>query len=147
MSISNAELKQRLRLACLIVLVAGLCAAMLVYLLAEDIPDDSLGYVVVNGTVYPLATRDSKSYRREVQRFGGKTALLFDDFGRWFAERWQGKTLAGTLAWISILAALVLYLFANSVRSDAQPENQDERAHANTPTSGSSPPGRDPPGG
>ncbi len=68
---SNTELKKRLRLRCLIILVAGLCGAMLIYLLAEDIPDDSLGYVIVNGAVYPLATRDSKIYRREVQRFGG----------------------------------------------------------------------------
>ena len=58
---SNAERKKRLRLSCLIILVAGLCSAMLIYLLAEDIPDDSLGYVIVNGTVYPLATSDSKS--------------------------------------------------------------------------------------
>jgi hypothetical protein len=124
---TNAELKRRLRLACLIVLVAGLCSALLIFLLAEDIPDDSLGYVVVNGTVYPLATRDSKKYRREIQRFGGKTALLFDDFGRWFAELWQGKNLGRTLAAISILLALGLYLFSNSLAPDARPEGEDAR--------------------
>jgi hypothetical protein len=40
---SNAELKKRLRLSCLIILVAGLCGAILIYLFAEDILDDSLG--------------------------------------------------------------------------------------------------------
>ena len=100
---SNAELKKRLRVSCLVILVAGLCGAMLIYLLADDIPDDSLGYVIVNGTVYPLATRDSKKYRREVERLGGKAALAFDDFNRWFAQLWQGKTLAKTVAGISIL--------------------------------------------
>ena len=124
---SNAELKRRLRLSCLVILVAGLCGAMLIYLLAEDIPDDSLGYVIVNGTVYPLATRDSKTYRREVQRFGGKAALLFDDFNRWFVELWQGKALAKTVAWISVLVSLGLYLFANSLRPDARPDSQDAR--------------------
>jgi len=145
---NNAELKKRLRLACLVILAAGLCSAMLIHLFAEDIPDDSLGYVVVNGTVYPLATRDSKSYRREVQRFGGKTALLFDDFARWFAERWQGKALARTIAWISIVAALGLYLFANCLRPDAQPDSKDarEREQAGAPASGSTPAGHDPPG-
>ena len=92
----NAELKKRLRLSCLIILVAGLCGAILIYLFAEDVPDDSLGYVTVNGTLYPLATRDSKKYRREVKRIGGKAALLFDDFNRRFAELWQGKALAKT---------------------------------------------------
>jgi hypothetical protein len=124
---SNAELKKRLRRGCLVVLVAGLCSAMLIYLLAEDIPDDSLGYVVVNGTVYPLATSDSKKYRREVQRFGGKAALVFDDFSRWFGELWQGKTLGKTVAWISILVSLGLYLFANSLAPDARPDSEDAR--------------------
>jgi hypothetical protein len=124
---SNAELKQRLRLSCLIILVAGLCGAMLIYLLAEDIPDDSLGYVIVNGTVYPLATRDSKKYRREVERFGGKAALVFDDFNRWFTERWQGKALGKTVAWISILVSLGIYLFANSLGPDARSDKQDAR--------------------
>jgi hypothetical protein len=124
---SNAELKQRLRLICLIILVAGLCGALLIYLLAEDIPDDSLGIVIVNGTVYPLATRDSKKYRREVERFGGKAALLFDDLNRWFAQRWQGKTLGKTVAWISILVSLALYIFANSLGPDAPSDSQDAR--------------------
>jgi len=95
---SNAELKKRLRLSSLIILVAGLCGAMLIYLLAEDIPDDSPGNVIVNGTVYPLATRDSKKYRRELERFGSNAALLLDDFNRWFAELWQGKALGKTVA-------------------------------------------------
>ena len=107
---SNAELKKRLRLSCLVILLAGLCGALLIYLIAEDTLDASLGYVVVNGAVYPLATRDSKKYRREVQRFGGKAAVAFDDFGRWFGALWRGKRLAMTVAWVSVLLALVIYL-------------------------------------
>jgi len=124
---SNAELKKRLRLSCLVILLAGLCGALLIYLLAEDTPDASLGYVVVNGAVYPLATRDSKKYRREVQRFGGKAAVAFDDFGRWFGELWRGKILAKTVAWISVLLALGIYLFANTLRPDAPSESGDGR--------------------
>ena len=124
---TNAELKKRLRLACMIILVAGLCAALLIHLVADEVVDDSLGYVIVNGAVYPLATGDSKKYRREIERFGGKAALLFDDFNRWFGEQWRGKTLARTVAWISILASLALYLFANSLRPDAPADGGDER--------------------
>ena len=124
---SNAKLKRRLRLSCLIILVSGLCGAMLIHLLVEDIPDVSLGYTVVNGTVYPLSTRDSKIYRREVQRFGGKAALAFDDFDRWFTQLWQGKTLAKTVAWISVLLSLGIYLFANSLGPDADSGSQKTR--------------------
>ena len=100
---------------------------MLIYLFAEDVPDDSLGYAVVNGTVYPMATRDSKKYRREVERIGGKAALVFDDFNRWFGELWQGKTLAKTVAWISVLLALGIYLFANALQPDTPPDSSNAR--------------------
>lgn len=123
---SNAELKRRLHLICLIVLALGLCAALLIYRFAEDVPDDSLGYVLANGKIYPQSTQDSKKYRREVERFGGKAALAFDDFSRWFARLWQGKTLAKTVAWIGVLLALGLYLFANFLGSDAPSEGTDE---------------------
>lgn len=115
---SNAELKQRLRVSALVVLLAGLCAALLIHLFAVDVPDDSLGYVIVDGTVYPLATGDSKKYRREVERFGGKAALAFDDFGRWFGGLWRGKALAGTVAWISVLLSLGILAFASSLGPD-----------------------------
>ena len=124
---SNAQLKKRLQRSCLVILLAGLCSAMLIHLLAEDAPDDSLGYVIVNGVVYPLSTRDSKTYRREVQRFGGKAALAFDDFNRWFGDLWQGKKLARTVAWISALLALGIYVFAYSLPPDAPAETGDAR--------------------
>jgi hypothetical protein len=124
---SNAELKKRLHLCSLAILVAGLCGGMLIYLLAEDVPDASLGYVIVNGTVYPLATQDSKKYRREIQRFGGKTALLFDDFNRWFGELWQGKTLGKTVAWAGVLLSLGIFLFAASLGPGARPGDEDVR--------------------
>jgi len=121
----NTELKQRLRFSALIILLAGLCGALLVYLVAVDVPDDSLGYVIVDGRVYPLATGDSKKYRREVERFGGKAALAFDDFGRWFGEQWRGTKLARTLAWISVLAALGMYLFSNLLAPDPPSAERD----------------------
>lgn len=126
---SNTELKKRLHRYSLIILLAGLCGGLLVYLIAEDVPDASLGYVIVNGTVYPLATQDSKKYRREIQRFGGKTALLFDDFSRWFGELWQGKTLGKTLGGISIVLSLGIFLFAYSLGADAPPDDADAREH------------------
>jgi hypothetical protein len=124
---SNDELKRRLRLACIVVLAAGMCAATLIYRFAADVPDDALGYVVVNGTVYPVATSDSKKYRREVERFGGKAALVFDDFDRWFTQLWRGKALAKTVAWISILLSLGIYLFAISLQPDAGADGEDRR--------------------
>ena len=124
---SNATLRKYLNLCGLFVLLVGLGSAMLIYLLADEVPDDSLGYVLVDGVLYPLSTSDSKTYRREVQRFGGKAALLFDDFGRWFAERWRGKTLGKTIAWLSAFLSLAIYLFGRSLGPDSAPEAHDLR--------------------
>ena len=52
----------------------------------------------------------SKQYNRTLQQFGGKASVLFNDLQQWFAARWQGKQLGLTIGWISVGAALILYL-------------------------------------
>lgn len=123
---SNSELKKRLRLSCLIILVAGLCSAALIYQFAEDVVDDSLGYQMVNGTAYPLSVRDYKMYQHELERFGGKTLVMFDDFNHWFTQLWLGKALAGTVAWISILVSLGILLFSKSLPDRQEPHTGDK---------------------
>jgi len=122
---SNTELKRRLRISCLIILVAGLCAGTLIYQLAEEVPDASLGYTVVNGTLYPLSTSDSKKYRRDLQRLGGKAALVFDDFYVWMTQLWEGKRLGITIGWISVLVSLGVYLFARALPENDDPQRLD----------------------
>jgi len=81
------------------VLVAGLSAAATIYMLAPD--DDE------NMSMYQITA--SKQYNGQLQRFGGKASVLFDEIQQWFAARWQGKQLGVTIGWISVGAALVLY--------------------------------------
>ncbi len=54
----------------------------------------------------------SKTYVRQLQRFGGKSAVLFDELGRWFDGLWQGRQLGVTIAWLSVFASLGVYLIA-----------------------------------
>jgi len=126
---SNLELKKRLRLTCLIILVAGLCSAALIYRFAEDIADDAISYTIVNGTIYPFSVRDSKRYQYELERFGGKAIVMFDDFNHWFTGLWRGKALARTVAWTSVLVALAIYLFANSL-PDQLPDHEPDSSKA-----------------
>ena len=58
----------------------------------------------------------TKTYVRDLERFGGKAAVLFDDFNRWFAALWQGKALGATIAWLSVLAAGLIYAIASHIR-------------------------------
>jgi hypothetical protein len=90
------------------VLVAGLLSAATIYWVAEDEPL-ATAYVIVGDVAYPVDPTRTKTYVRQLERFGGKAAVLFDDFNRWFAELWQGKALGVTIGWISIAAAAVIF--------------------------------------
>jgi len=86
-------------------LLLGLGTAVTIYLTAEEIPDN------------PFAEYEqSKRFSHEVQRMGGKMALVANDAGAWFAGLWQGKQLAWTVACITMLIALVYYVIASGSR-------------------------------
>ena len=52
----------------------------------------------------------SKTYSRQLQRFGGKASVVFDDINRWLAGRWRGKSLGVTIIWLSAAAGLCVFL-------------------------------------
>ena len=89
------------------ILLAGLGTSLAIYLTADEMPDN------------PLAEyENSKRFSYEVQRMGGKMALVANDASAWFAGLWHGRQLAGTVACFTLLVALVYYLIA----SGRQPE-------------------------
>ena len=94
--------RNSLYVAAAVILVAGLCVALAIYLTAD-------------GAAANLALEEmtgSKTYVRQLQRFGGKAAVLFDELSRWFDGLWQGKQLGVTIAWLSVFASFGLYLVA-----------------------------------
>lgn len=96
-----------LQFASVAVLAFGLGAAACIFLLAEDVdPPDRV--VMVDGTTYSVPANMTKQYTREVQRFGGKAALLFDDLGRWFSGLWRGKALGRTVLYLSLAVSAAL---------------------------------------
>jgi hypothetical protein len=115
----KTDLQARLYASCIIVLLVGLGSAALIYLTAEDVPESNVRYEIIDGVAYPVSPSTSKTYLRDLRRFGGKAAVLFDEFNRWFADLWQGKSLAITIAWISIFVALGIFLYALSLPAHA----------------------------
>jgi hypothetical protein len=103
-------LKARLYLSCVLVLVIGLSISALVYVIAVD--DAETGHVFYDDPHL------SKKYVRELQRYGGRAAVMIDEIDRWFASLWRGKALGVTLAWISVVVALALFLFARWLPPD-----------------------------
>src|SRR5262252_2094159 len=113
-------MKKRLYAACVLVLVAGLGGAGWIYRTADDGPDLSGAYqiIVVNGVPQTIAPNESKAYMRDLQRYGGKMAVIFDDIGRWWNGLWHGRSLALSVGFIAVLVAFGLYFLALALPDD-----------------------------
>ncbi len=116
---NNTELKARLHLCGLVILVLGLAAALLIYQTAVDEPPEGgAGYVIVDGISYPIDPQASRRYIRGLEEFGGKGAVLIDQFNRWFGALWHGKRLGITVGCLSVLVSLGIFLFAGYALPD-----------------------------
>ncbi|MEI7428831.1 MAG: hypothetical protein WCL27_00140 [Betaproteobacteria bacterium] len=100
------SLSRRLYLTGVVILVLGLLSAATIYFTVAVASEDVLGYEIIDGKAYPLMVSDSKMYRHDLERFGGKAAIMADDLNRWFSGLWQGKQLAWTVAILTIMLAL-----------------------------------------
>ena len=118
-------MKTRLYVCSVFILIVGLFSATAIYLLAEDQPDAGDGYVVVDGKTYPAGVYQSKRYQRDLERFGGKANVIFDEINRWFVSLWRGKRLGITLGWLSVIASLGLFLLARYLYPEPEPEDRD----------------------
>ena len=97
-----------------IILLAGLGSAALIYRAAANAntPGSVLGYVEGDGSVYPVMPEDSKKYLRDMEMYGGKANVLADELRRGFIGLWHGKSLAYTIACISVFISLGCYITA-----------------------------------
>ena len=120
-----------LNLIGVIILLVGLGSATLIYRTAENDLNDVLGYEIIDGHTYPISPEDSKMYLRNLQLYGGKASVLADELRRWFVGLWHGKSLAFTVAFISIFISFVIFFAANNLpprlKSDVRSENNRER--------------------
>lgn len=101
---SLADPRRRHHAVAALILLAGLAAAAVVYLRATQ-PAEGL---------LELSADTSKTYLRDLQRYGGTANVLASELRGWLDSLWHGRRLAATLAVLSVLAAAA-YLFAAEV--------------------------------
>jgi len=75
-------------------LVAGLLASCVLYIRATR-----------PGSEAEERADDSKQYLRQMEVYGGTANVLASELREWFAGLWRGRSLAFTLAFLSLLAA------------------------------------------
>ncbi len=110
-----------------IILLIGSGSAILIYQTARGDSSGVLGYEDSGGSVYPVMPEDSKQYLRGLELYGGTANVLADEFRRWFAGLWHGKSLAFTVACITILISSGVFYAASRLpsrsKSDVRTEN------------------------
>lgn len=94
--------RTRLRRLTAAILAAGFGSAVVIFITAGPESENPLGYD-------PLQT---KSYLHDLEMYGGKANVLAAEFMEWFTGLWQGRSLAWTVAVITILVVLALRFFA-----------------------------------
>jgi hypothetical protein len=111
----TANLHAFLYLVSGIILLAGLGSSVLIYELSGDRSASVLGYEDAGGSVYPILPEDSKQYLRGLELYGGTANVLADELRRWFAGLWHGKSLAFTVAFITILVSAAIFYIARGL--------------------------------
>ena len=121
-------LKKRkyLNLCSAIILMVGLGSAALIYQRAGNDPYGAWGYEVVDGIRYPIMPENSKLYRHNLEVYGGKFAVIMDDFRRWFVGLWHGKSLAFIIAGTAIIISLGFFYTANYLKHPVESEVHHE---------------------
>lgn len=122
----STNLQTRLYLISVIILLVGLGSALLIYLTAGNDSDSVLGYTMEGGNVYQIMPENSKMYKHDLELYGGKANVLADELRQWFVGLWHGKSLAFTVACISIFISLGFFFVARHSPSDLQSDAGDE---------------------
>ena len=125
--LNNTRLRTRLYLASSAVLLAGIVSAVLIYVAAMNDSTGDSGYEVIGGFVYPAGGGYTKKYVHDLQLYGGKAAMLGDQFTRWFSGLWHGTSLSYTVAVIAFLLSFVVFVAANNVPARSTSDGEDNR--------------------
>ena len=115
-----------LNLISAIILLFGLGSAIFIYLTADTVLDSVLGYEVAGGDVYPVTPDNSKMYARDLELYGGKAAVLANEFRYWFVGLWHGRSLAFTIASLTIFISFGVFFVANHLPSDLLSDDPGE---------------------
>ena len=121
-----------LNLISVIILLVGLGSAVLIYRTAGNDSNGVLGYEIIGGQAYPIKPEDSKMYRHDLELYGGKAAVLSDEFSRWFVGLWHGKSLAFTVAYITLFISFVVFYIANHLPSRLKSDVHSESTRDGT---------------
>jgi hypothetical protein len=120
MNIANQ--RTRYQLVTILMLLAGLGSAAVIYLTAGS-PDESSMVSDFEG---------SKRYVHDLELYGGKANVIADKFARWFDGLWHGQSLAFTVAFLTVVIAVGYFLVASRLVDHAEYDAAHENNQSKT---------------
>jgi uncharacterized membrane protein len=112
-----ANPRPRYQLVTILMLLAGLGSAVVIYLTAGNSDESTL----VNDF------EGSKRYVHDLELYGGKANVVADKFAHWFDGLWHGQSLAFTVAFLTVVISVCYFLVASRLAThsafDAKNEN------------------------
>jgi hypothetical protein len=127
MTVKLSHKEMRLHLVSAAILLIGLGSAVAIFLAADEAPEAEQGYEVAGKFIYPAMNERSKRYQHDLEMYGGKAAVLADDFNRWFDGLWRGRALAFTVAVLSALTAIGFFIAARNAHPDLHADVRQEK--------------------
>jgi preprotein translocase subunit SecG len=110
-----ANPRTRLYLISAIILLFGLGGSVLIYLSAGNSSGNLSDY------------KNSKMYIHDLELYGGKANILMSKFMSWFAGLWHGKSLALTVACITIFISLAVFLISHYSGPEVKPDTRNKK--------------------
>ena len=107
-------LHERIFYAGVVILVAGLIGAALIYWVTAD--------SAVKKTEIEYA--NPRAYEFQIERLGGKATVYVVRFNEWFTGLWQGRQLAFTVAVLALVIALICFWLSKRL-AEALPAERD----------------------
>jgi hypothetical protein len=122
----NIQPQTRLRIIGTVILLLGLISSVAIYIATEQAAASAVGYDIVDGQAYAIPPGSSKRYVHDLEMYGGKAAVMADEFNRWFNGLWQGTSLAYTVAFLTIVTSLGFFFVAGRTGDDDSPESRKD---------------------
>ncbi len=109
--------RMRYRVVTALMLIAGLGSAVVIYLSAGGPGESSM----------VDEFEESKRFAHDLELYGGKANVIAYKFSRWFDGLWHGQSLAFTVAFLTVVIAIVYFLIASrlSAHSAADASEND----------------------
>lgn len=109
--------QKRLYLIAALTLLLGLGSSAAIWFTAGDLADTTL----------VDEFRQSKVFRHELEAYGGKLSVVSSELMQWFNGLWHGRTLAWTVACISLVVSGGLFFVARYLLPDEEDHSDDDR--------------------